>query len=384
MTKSRFLAFAIIAFSLIASVGCVQISKSYAADKVSPQSDPDQRQWVKSGAFKQIGHGLWETDFVPAAEPFDELIYSWDVQLPEREGFRLELATQFPDGSESPWLYGGYWGGVPIGPIRSNPTFDLGKVLMDQLLLEEKAVAFRFRIRSDGPEPLTTLPDLHVVTTDNSKELPDIAASRYSTKPSPPVFDLPLRAQRTNDGENLRGRCQSAAVATALEAAGLSLDLAEINHWTYDHEYNYPGIWPRTLGAATQQGYRAFIDRFRDWEAVRAALHENKIILCSIYMPKDGEYIDPPYGSMTGHIVALNGITDDGRVIVTDSAITKENRGYLCQWLMEDFEKVWFDTKDGVGMVVVPKDPNKLKTVKKLAAFPGDPNRKAYREDSLQ
>ena len=86
---------------------------------------------------------------------------------------------------------------------------------------------------------------------------------------------------------------------------------------------------------------------------MRAALARNEVVLCSIRMKK-GECKEPPYESMGNHIVALNGVTDDGRVVVTDSFLAKSGRGYRCQWLVEDFEKIWMKTKNGVAMVIEP------------------------------
>ena len=163
-------------------------------------------------------------------------------------------------------------------------------------------------------------------------------------------------------------RCQSAAVATAMEYFGKKVNLEDIVPYTTDSEYHYYGIWPRTIGAAVEHGFDAYIDRFRNWNAVRETLNQNKIILCSITMPKEDDYIAPPYPQIGGHIVALNGITDDGRVIVTDSALSKT--GYLCQWLMQDFEKIWMKNKGGVGMVICPPKGFKEKLVNHLAPFP--------------
>ena len=53
-----------------------------------------------------------------------------------------------------------------------------------------------------------------------------------------------------------------------------------------------------------------------------------------------GECESPPYPSMGNHILALCGVTDDGRVVVTDSFLGKSGTGYLCQWLQSDFETV--------------------------------------------
>ncbi len=73
---------------------------------------------------------------------------------------------------------------------------------------------------------------------------------------------------------------------------------------------------------------------------------------------------------MGNHIVALCGVTDDGRVVVTDSALGKSGTGYLCQWRMSDFEKVWMETKGGVAMVIRPPPGAKTRLVEKLPGFP--------------
>ena len=70
--------------------------------------------------------------------------------------------------------------------------------------------------------------------------------------------------------------------------------------------------------------------------------------------------------------MALNGVTDDGRVVVTDSALWKDNRGYCLQWFQEDFAKVWMKTKGGVGMVICPPAQARMKLIKDLPPFPAD------------
>src|SRR5690606_239362 len=131
----------------------------------------------------------------------------------------------------------------------------------------------------------------------------------------------------------------------------------------WDPEYEYPGIWPRTIAAGVQLGFDGYIDRFRTWDDVRRTVAMNRAILVSMRMPKGDDYLAPPYASMTGHIIVLNGLTDDGRVIVTDSALGESGRGYRLQWLMPDFEKIWMETKGGVGMVICPPPGASLRAV---------------------
>jgi len=185
------------------------------------------------------------------------------------------------------------------------------------------------------------------------------------------VLDVPLRRQLNTQGVWLKDRCQSAALASALQYYGRRVPLEDIVRFTNDPEYNYPGIWPRVIAAAREFGCDGYIERFRDWNSVRQTLAENKMILCSIRL-KQGECQSPPYASMGNHIVVLCGMTDDGRVVVTDSALGKSGSGYLCQWLRSDFETVWMRTKGGVAMVICPPAGAVERRVTDLPPFPKD------------
>ncbi len=379
--EHSFVLFAALAAAVILLIGCAKQSPG----PVQPASEPsavktlkaiDWRDSVPAEEFHQTSKGVWLSKTIEAEFPFDELIYSWMARLPEKEGFRLYLQVEFEEGDRSPWLYAGYWGDVDLiqGSKRTDPTFDRGHIAMDQLLLKQKAHAYQFKVMDRGENPLSTPPSLTVITTDNAPtpELAEMYAPVYAAVEYPQIIlDLPLRRQADSQGNPMPNRCQSAAVATAMEYFGKSVPIEEIVKYTNDPEYDYPGIWPRTIGAAVQFGFEGYIDRFRDWTSVRQTLAENKVILCSIRMP-EGKYKAPPYPSIGGHIVALNGVTEDGRVVVTDSALAKSGRGYRCQWLQEDFEKIWWDTKGGVGMVIVPPKNAKEKVVKDVAPFPKD------------
>ncbi len=305
---------------------------------------------------------------------FDELIYSWHLRVAAGEGFRLYLRVRAENGEYSPWLYGGCWGKVRQEQKRKEPVFDWGKVAMDQLLLKRKARTFQFKVVDEGDSALRAPPSFSVVVTDNSPT--PALAERYTPKRAAAatpalILDLPLRRQADSKGNPIPDRCQSAALATAMEYFKKPVGLEDIVPLTFDVEYDYPGIWPRTIGAGIQHGFEAYIDRFRDWDYVKKTVAENKVILCSIKMPP-GQYKAPPYPQIGGHIVALNGVTDDGRVVVTDSALWKTNRGYCLQWFQEDFEKVWMKTKGGVGMVICPPPQAPVKLIKDLPPFPQD------------
>ncbi len=324
-------------------------------------------QWKKSSAHE------WLSPQIKAAFPFDELIYDWNVRIPRDEGFRLYLRVGFADKTHSPWLYAGYWGTVAYCEQREIPKFDRGKLDYDQLLLTTTALTFQYKLVDEGKRPLSVRPSLRVIVTANNP--PDALFTQFAKPPvrstvPEMIHDVPLRLQRDVAGNKLTDRCQSAALASALQYFGTTLPLEQIIYWTTDPEYVSFGIWPRTINAAVEYGFNAYIDRFRDWDKVRETVAQNKIILCSITMPEKDEYLAPPYRRMGGHIVALCGVTDDNRVIVTDSALDEKSRGYLVQWLMPDFEKIWMRNKGGVGMVICPPKGFKPRFVEKLPPFP--------------
>lgn len=333
----------------------------------------DWHTQIPAKAFKKSAPREWLSPVIKSPFPFDELIYSWNAALPEGEAFRLYLKVHFDGSDETSWLYAGFWGEVKDPVVgRKKPEFAQGVLDMDWLKLKTPARSFHFKVIDAGRRPLTVIPSLTIITTNNHPTLKLVRRFSKKTRaeeiPSC-VLDIPLRRQVDSKGNPMKDRCQSAALASALEYFGKSVPLEDIVAYTHDPEYDYPGIWPRVIGAANQFGFEGYIHRFRDWSAVRQALAQNKVLLCSIRMNK-GECKAPPYPSMGNHIVVLNGVTDDGRVVVTDSALGKSGRGYLCQWLQEDFEKVWMKNKGGIAMVICPPEGATPRLVQNLPPFP--------------
>ena len=353
-------------FCLCLFVGSLIVGTSAAPAANAPR---DWRHRIPSSAFQKTAVAEWTSPLVQPAFAFEELIYSWHIQKPG-DTFRLYLQAVFGPSDQTDWLYAGYWGAVTEAVTnRQCPTFDRGVLDMDFLKLTTKATGFRFQVRATGSNALAAPPALTVVVTDNhaTTAAPRVEPERVDA----PVLDIPLRRQLDSQGRWMKDRCQSAALASVMEYFGKSVPLEEIVLLTNDPEYNYAGIWPRVIGAAREFGYEGYIERFRDWTAVRRTLAENKIILCSIRL-KEGEVKSPPYVSMGNHIVVLCGATEDGRVVVTDSALGKSGRGHLCQWLQSDFETVWMQTKGGVAMVICPPSGAVARRVTALPPFPKD------------
>ena len=66
---------------------------------------------IRQEAFILKSEGLWETEWKETNFPFDEAVYSWNIRIPEGEGFRLYIRLGLTY-KISPWLYAGFWGKV--------------------------------------------------------------------------------------------------------------------------------------------------------------------------------------------------------------------------------------------------------------------------------
>ena len=329
----------------------------------------DRSADIKAEEFSAISDRISVSPVKKTSFPFTEAIYSWEIDIPEQQGMRLFVRFKFDEDNVSPWLYAGYWGEVQPRDEDIRTTSTYVKILYDHIFLKKPATAFQFRIKSEGEKELSVMPRLHFVytreaETGEEKVIPEASSSKNI------LLDLPFRSQHSSTGEYIKSTCQSAALATAMEYFGKKIPLEDIASLTYDPEYDLRGVWPRTIAAATQYGFRGYIDRFRDWDDVRETVAQNRVILASITMPEDGDYIDPPYSSMGGHIVAVNGVTEDGRVVVTDSALSKNERGYRLQWLIPDFEQIWMKNKGGVGMVIYNPEDKDSRVIRDLKPFP--------------
>ena len=62
----------------------------------------DTRDEIADTEFVADGDGSWISLWHNARFPFDELIYSWQIQIPEKQGFRLYLQVTLNDQETSP------------------------------------------------------------------------------------------------------------------------------------------------------------------------------------------------------------------------------------------------------------------------------------------
>ncbi len=300
---------------------------------------------------------------IDAAFKFNEVLLSWNIDIPADAGFVVELAVgRRIDDSWSPWLHVGDWGDVPDATARTM-RFDGGRIDIDCFVSERRFDRLRYRIRASTRaaggrtllvrrvdacySDLTGLPD--------SWTPPDLAPRRGS----PPAhlwkrrLDVPFRSQRTERPE-LAGRiCSPTSVGMVLEHRGLAWPTLKIAELCHDPVHDLYGIWPRNIQAAFVAGAPGYVTRFSDWSEVERSIADGQPLVISIRVNRPGLIHNSPYKTTDGHLIVLCGFDASGDVCVNDPAVSDPQRGRLV-YRRSELEEAWFGGSGGVAYVLLP------------------------------
>jgi hypothetical protein len=116
----------------------------------------------------------------------------------------------------------------------------------------------------------------------------------------------------------------------------------------YDAEYGLFGNWGRAVAWAGQNGFDAWLTRFRNWDHLRATLATGQPVIASIRY-KEGEASSFVMKSTKGHLIVIRGYTAGGDFIVNDPA--SKDRGNGAVYKADDLRRAWLD-HGGVGYII--------------------------------
>lgn len=297
--------------------------------------------------------------------PFNELIPSWNGHAPAGTGFRVWLQV----GGRNPgaeMIDAGSWGEVPDSgrpPVQELPS---GRYEIDNLRLNRVSsgpIWIRIdlhRANAAGASPSVRLVALALTNSTGDRALANRmpGPGRRTMTPDTPGFSpvsvaTPFRSQVVARGEWIGRICSPASVGMCVARFGAKISVDDLAAMIYDARSNLFGVWHRNVQAAAQQGIRGTIRRYRSFEDVHKDLSRGYVICASIrfaFGELDIKHLPRMYQKRgtEGHIVVVNGIDENGLVIVHDSA--SKDHGKDNSWRQEDLAKAWFD-KGGVAYV---------------------------------
>lgn len=299
---------------------------------------------------------LYTSPWVLNEFPFNEVLVSWNVDLPEKCGFTVELRCARERVEEpTAWYHLGRFGNHPE-VVRPHTRDENGTVAIDCFSATSWHQAYQYRLRllAHG----TAEPKLKRLTVivSNQPGNPELHA-RFATPP-PPVANAPLelkvpfRSQRAEDPA-IQGRiCSPTSVAMVLAYRGLEQPTSEVARRTFDTDHDIYGNWPANIQAAYSFGARGRIARFRSWDQARASIASGQPIIASI-RDKQGALKQAPYATTDGHLLVITGFDAAGNVRVNDPAAADARRG-IAVYDREAMEKVWLD-QGGVAYLLGEK-----------------------------
>lgn len=303
-------------------------------------------------------YGTWTSPVIELGFGATEFIPSWNVTTPPDTGVWFTISTRDArSGDWSPWLYIGQWGRTLFDEPRP-VDFKYGAVDIDNLVLDRPASAVRIRAKLQSFSlDKDVNPSIRRVAVVCSGQVNDKTLYDALTPPIEITGDwrrdlaVPYRPQ--GDGyKSFSGViCSPTSTSMVLQYFGVNRTTDENALAIYDPEHDMFGNWGRNIARAGELGMDAWIDRFRNFDKLKACIANGQPIIANIRFEK-GEFPSNVQPSTAGHLIVLRGFTKDGDVIVNDPANRAKGNGVI--YKASELAKAWFDNSGGVGYVIRP------------------------------
>lgn len=306
--------------------------------------------------------GKMHTSRVIEAEfPFNELVPSYNVDVPEGAGFVVELRFGRREGNYwTPFYYLGSWGTAPEPPAKLVRDDD-GVVEIDYFASRRVFDHIQYRLRLAGRDT-SRLPRLRRFALAYSNTLDNAELARRYRRPIDPGpadewarrLAVPFRPQRAEDPRIAGSICSPTSVAMVLAYYGIDLPTIRVCETVWDAEHRIYGNWARAVQAAFVLGVPGYIERFGDFEAVKRHITCGRPVIASI-RAAPGQLRGAPFHESEGHLLVITGFDHDGNVHVNDPAAMSAGEG-ITTYARQDMQVVWL-ANGGVGYVLTkPQD----------------------------
>jgi hypothetical protein len=311
-------------------------------DEAGPTRASDQAG-APPGTFEP---GRAYTAFPSASVVFQEVLPSWNVEVPDGGSFTVDVQVG-DEVSTSPWLRIGEWGRVhEDGGLTE---FDGGRVAIDVFEGERDFSRLGFRIVAHGAP--VRLHDFHAVLTDR-KGGQDPTTSRGSAAGVRFERTFPSRSQRVEDPAIAGRICSPTSVAMVLASKGVDLPTAEVAAALHDPRHDIYGNWGRAVQGASTLGVRGYLTRISNWQQVRQHLFDLEPLVISIAY-EDGELTGAPMDRTNGHLIVVCGLDGEGGVICRDPA-ADDAASVPRVYAADELERIWMGG-NGVAYVLTDR-----------------------------
>jgi hypothetical protein len=305
--------------------------------------------------------GTWTSPVVSAGFPFTELLPSWNASTPPQTGVVFFVKTRDQATRRwTPWLRIGSWGRTTYK--QRTDTCEFGSIDEDTLRLNRPADAYRVRATLQSYDFDTSVnPSVRRIAVVYSGPMgAESAWAKSMTPASAPLerpwarlLDVPYFPQGDNADPITDMTCSPTSVSMVLHYWGITRPPMENCIAIWDDRNDIFGNWSNATQRAGELGMDAWLERFRNWDQVKAKIAAGQPIVASILYEK-GTFMESEAlakRSTGGHLLVIRGFTPSGDVIVNDPANRKIGNGLVLS--ARGMAHAWFG-RGGVGYIIRP------------------------------
>ena len=302
--------------------------------------------------------GTWTSPIVQTDFPFTELVPSWNLITPDKTGVLFDVRARDAAGGEwSPWLRIGAWGRTTASDRRDE--FDWGRVKIDTLLLDRSATAYQIRATLQSYDlDVQVTPAIRRIAVVYSGPVDQNSIWARRIDPGPVegwarTLDVPYLPQGDNAKAITGMTCSPTSTTMVLQYWGVSRSAMENCLAIWDDHHDLFGNWSNATQRCAELGMDAWLERFRNWNQVKAKIAAGQPVIASIEYEK-GTFAETPdlaKRESGGHLLVIRGFTPRGDVIVNDPAYRDTGNGQVLS--ARGLAHAWFG-HGGVGYVIRP------------------------------
>ncbi|MBI3549312.1 MAG: C39 family peptidase [Elusimicrobia bacterium] len=300
------------------------------------------------GAF--AGPGTLESPEIAAPQPFDNLVGSWNADLPKGASIELHVQVKTETGERSGWYGLGRWDGAG-GRSLGKQDDAIGWVDVDTLKLKKKAVSFRYRATLERKAVLRKL----AFTFLDMTAAPAVSTSPFRAGPWVRELNITPRSQMEEQDKYKSNICSPTSLSMVLEFWGVRKKTVDVALMVQDRESQLFGNWPLNVACAANAGLSGYVARLGSFDAAQEIIASGRPLVASITFGKE-ELSGAPIKSTSGHLLVIAGFTESGDVIAVDPA--SKTRGEARRiYKRAEFAKAWLGKKRGLVYVIGPRFP---------------------------
>ncbi len=300
---------------------------------------------------------------IRAAFPFNDLVPSWNVDVPEGTGFVVQIRMGRQAGDFwTPFYYLGRWGQVPRDAVKKVIRDEFGTIDIDYFRSDQvfDRIQYRLLLATTDPEQTPTLRRFGLAYSNTMNDESLAREHRSKVRPAPQArwarrLPVPFRSQRDEDPKIAGSVCSPTSTAMVMEYRGVNQPTAHMAEVIWDAEYRMFGNWARAVQGAYLAGVPGYLRRFGNWDEVHKEIAAGQPVIASIRVRELNGLRGAPYRRSNGHLLVIVGFDAEGNVLVNDPAARTADSG-MATYFREDMDKAWLD-HGGVGYVLTEPPP---------------------------